>query len=119
MQLDGKREWGRRFLYKIEPNFSLAYSTVVEGCQAGGLGHLFQNVREYDAESPKQDSKRFNSQVRGNTLPIWVYNLPIVWEKRERNFSTVCTPYEGDRLLFFVYVGLFKRKGSNLVFILK
>ena len=37
---------------------------MVEGCQAVGLGHLLQYVREYNAESPKQDRKRFNSIVR-------------------------------------------------------
>ena len=35
-------------------------------------------MREYNAESPKQDSERFNSQGRRNTLPIWVYNLSMV-----------------------------------------
>ena len=34
-------------------------------------------MREYNAESPKQDSKRFNSQGRRNSLPIWVYNLSM------------------------------------------
>ena len=32
-------------------------------------------MREYNAESPKQGSKRFNSQERRNTLPFWLYNL--------------------------------------------
>ena len=36
------------------------YCTVVEGCQAGRLGHLLQDEREYNAESLKQGSKRFN-----------------------------------------------------------
>ena len=40
-----------------------AYSTVlVPRCQAGRLGHQFQYMRECNAESPKQDSKMFNSQ---------------------------------------------------------
>ena len=39
-------------------------STTVEGCQAGKLGHLLQHIREYNAKSPKQDSKRFNSHGR-------------------------------------------------------
>ena len=34
---------------------------MVEGCQAGGLGHLLQYMRKYNAESPKQGRKRFNS----------------------------------------------------------
>ena len=29
------------------------------------------------AESPKQGSKRFNSQGRRNSLPIWVHNLSM------------------------------------------
>ena len=39
-------------------------STMVEGCQAGGLGHILQYMREYNAESPKQGRKRFNSIVK-------------------------------------------------------
>ena len=43
----------------------MAYSTVlVEGCQAGGLGHLLHYLREYNAESPKQGRKGFNSIVK-------------------------------------------------------
>ena len=54
-------------------------STVVEGCQAGWLGHLsqYEYMHEYNAESPKQDSKKFNSYGRRNNLPIWVYNLSM------------------------------------------
>ena len=37
---------------------------MVEGCQAGGLGHLLQYMREYNAESQKQGRKRFNSIVK-------------------------------------------------------
>ena len=44
-----------------DPCRTIRASTTVEGCQAGGLGQLFQNMREYIAESPKQGSKRFNS----------------------------------------------------------
>ena len=44
-----------------DPCRTIRASTTVEGCQAGGLGHLFQYMREYIAESPKQGSKRFNS----------------------------------------------------------
>ena len=36
-------------------------------------------MREYNAQSSKQDSKRFNSQGRRNTLSIWVYNLSMVY----------------------------------------
>ena len=34
-------------------------------------------MREYNAESPKQLRRRFNSQVRRNTLTIWEYHLSI------------------------------------------
>ncbi len=37
---------------------------MVEGCQAGGLGHLLQYMREYYAEGKKQGSKGFNSIVK-------------------------------------------------------
>ena len=37
---------------------------MVEVWQAGGLGHLLQYMREYNAESPKQGRKRFNSIVK-------------------------------------------------------
>ena len=35
-------------------------------------------MRKYNVESPKQGSKRLNSKVRRNTLPIWVYNLLLL-----------------------------------------
>ena len=47
-----------------DPCRTIRASTTFEGCQPGGLGHLFQYMREYNAESPKQDSKRFNSIVK-------------------------------------------------------
>ena len=68
LKIDGKKGGGRRFFYRIEPYLPLPYCTVVEGCQAGGLGQMLQYMRDY--KSPKQDSKRFNSLVRRNTLPI-------------------------------------------------
>ena len=52
-------------------------STTVEGCQPACWVTCLQYRHEYNAESPKQGSKRFNSQVRRNTLPIWVYNLSM------------------------------------------
>ena len=39
-------------------------STMAEGCQAGGLGHLLQYMCEYNTESPKKGRKRFNSTVK-------------------------------------------------------
>ena len=32
-------------------------------------------MRRVQCQEPKTSSKRFNSQGRRNTLPIWVYNL--------------------------------------------
>ena len=45
-------------------------------------------IRESNAESSNQDNKRFNCQVRRNTLLIWVYYLamfPAVWNKAFKN----------------------------------
>ena len=48
----------------IEPNWPLPYSTVPVLGLAGGLGHLWQYMRKYNAESSKQGSKRFNYIVK-------------------------------------------------------
>ena len=48
---------------------------MVEGCQAGGLGQLLQFMREYNAKSPKQGRKRFNSIVK----TIYFLYLPIIY----------------------------------------
>ena len=48
---------------------------MVEGCQAGGLGHLLQYMREYNAESLIQGSKRLNSIVK----TIYFSYLPIIY----------------------------------------
>ena len=39
----------------------------------------------YNEESPKQGSKRGNSQVRQNTLPIWVYHLSMIRKFANQN----------------------------------
>ena len=36
-------------------------------------------MQEYNANSTKQDSKRFNSHGRRNTLPIWVYYVICIY----------------------------------------
>ena len=64
VHLEGKWEGWLFFHVKLnltDPCPTICASTTVEGCQAGGLGHLFQYMREYIAESAKQDSIRFNS----------------------------------------------------------
>ena len=48
---------------------------MVEGCQAGALGHLLQCMRKYNAESPKQGRKRFDYIVK----TIGFYNLVIIY----------------------------------------
>ena len=48
----------------MTPAVQYRASTTVEGCQAGGLGHQFQYMREHIAKRSKQDSKRYNSQVK-------------------------------------------------------
>ena len=48
----------------IDPCRTVRASTTVEGCQASGLGHQFQYMREYNAESPKQGRKMFNYIVK-------------------------------------------------------
>ena len=45
---------GRHFFCQMKDNFPMPYFTVVEGCQAGGLGHLLQYMREYNAETGQQ-----------------------------------------------------------------
>ena len=62
---------GGRLFFHVKLNFidpcrTIRDSTTVEGCQAGGLGHQFLYMCEYDAEIPKQGKKRFNSIV--NTI---------------------------------------------------
>ena len=54
-------------------------------CQAGGQGQVLHG--KYNAESPKQYSKRFNCQVRRNTLPIWVWLIYADSRQRTHSFS--------------------------------
>ena len=53
--------------------------TTVEGCQAGGLWSpvaiLYKYMRKYNAESPKQDRKRFNYIMK----TINIANLDIIY----------------------------------------
>ena len=56
---------------KCEPNFPLPYCTVVKGCPrpAGWVTYwLLQYMREYNVESPKQNSKRFTSICEDDSL---------------------------------------------------
>ena len=76
-----------------------------------------QYLREYIAESPKQDSKRFNSQRRRNTLPIWVYNLSMgtVLQGRLPSIPTDITAWHRDSAWsqnFFTVRGRFWTRDS-------
>ena len=53
---------------------------MVEGCQAGRLGHLLQHMYEYNAESPTQGRKGFNSIVKSedDILFLSYYYLSMV-----------------------------------------
>ena len=80
VQQESKRKGGAASSIKLNlyltPAVQYHASTTVEGCQAGGLGHLLQYMPEYNAESPKQGSKRFNSNVKTihfSYLPITVF----------------------------------------------
>ena len=59
----------------MTPAIQYHASTTVEGSLAGGLGHLLQYIREYNAESPKQDRKRFNYFVKTSHFSY----LPIIY----------------------------------------
>ena len=71
---------GGRLFFHIKFNLidscrTVCDSTKVKGCQAGGLGHQFLYMREYDAKSPKQGKKRFNSIVKKINFSY----LPIIY----------------------------------------
>ena len=73
----GERGRGR-YLFHVKLNLADPCRTIP--CQyhlwellAGRLGQLFQYMRKCNAESPKQDSKRFNSQGRRRALSIWAW----------------------------------------------
>ena len=75
-----EKGWGRRFFRQIEPNCmtpAVQYraSTTVEGCQDGGLGHLLQYMREYNAKCQKLGSKRLHSMAK----MIHFSYLPIIY----------------------------------------
>ena len=77
----GEMGGGRLFFHVklnlIDPCRTVRASTTVEGCQAGGLGHQFQYMREYNAKSPKQGRKRFNSIVK--TIDIADLGIVYLW----------------------------------------
>ena len=57
-------------------------------------------MRKCNAESQKQDSKRFNSQGRRNSLPIWVYNLSVVEVLSPKLRNTINLEFTGKFRVF-------------------
>ena len=71
---------------------------ILDGCWAGGLGQLFQYMRKYNAESPKQGSRRFNSIVKTK----YIADLGIVYlccqsTNQQSSLSCWYRPYSKDR----------------------
>ena len=60
---------------------------MVEGCQASRLGHLLQYMREYNAKSPNQGRKRFNSIAK----TIHFSYLPIIYLWFMYEYIVQCT----------------------------
>ena len=89
-----KGRW-RHFFTQIEPYWPLPYSAMpvpllaVGGCQAGGLGHLLQYMRKYNAQSPKQGRKRFNSIVKTINISYFpiIYQCMDQWQGSLRIFA--------------------------------
>ena len=68
-------------------------STTVEGCQACWLGHLLQYMRKYNAQSPKQGRKRFNSMVK--TIYFSYLSIIYLWELNGQVHD--CTQLESEK----------------------
>ena len=65
----------------IEPNSPLPYSTLpvpmLKDARPAGWVNCVSICASTMPRAQKQGSKRFNSQGRRNTLPIWVNNLSM------------------------------------------
>ena len=71
-------------------------------------------MREYNVESPNQDCKRFNSQVRRNTLPIWVYYLSmpgVLGTETHTNKYLVCRVHTPGHLHKKICLSIFFSRG--------
>ena len=92
-----------------DPCRTVGDSTTVEGCEADGGGHQFLYVCEYDAESPKQGRKRFNSIVKTINFSY----LPIIYLWCNCNFrnpsinSTELSVSRSDQPCFDVSSNIF------------
>ena len=81
---------GNVSMLRIEPTFHHRKGSMTnwpykdgEWCRAGGQGQVLAS------NAKTQDSKRFNSQVRRNTLPIWVCYLSM-FKRLETAYAFVC-----------------------------
>ena len=84
-----EKGWGQCFFRQIEPNGPLPYSNVPaprlrDARPAGWVTYCSTYMREYNAETPKQGRKRFNSianMIHFSYLPI-IYLWYTHWERR-------------------------------------
>ena len=99
-----EKGWRRHFFHQIETNWPLPYSTMAcmpvprlrEARPAGLVTYwLLQHMHKYNAKSPKQDRKRFNSIVK----TIHIFYLPIIY---------LCLQVSGSGLNF-QFVGRYQR----------
>ena len=62
-----------------DPCRTIRVSTTVEGCQAGGLGHLFQYMREYIAKSPCKTGQQKGSILLKRQLALTILLLFFIY----------------------------------------
>ena len=80
--------WGRHFFHQIEPNWPLPYSTMpvpqLRDAKAGGLGHLLQYFREYNAKTQNRAGK-------GSILMWRRFTLIYLWSMHGQRL--ICRDY--------------------------
>ena len=98
----------------IDPCRTIRDSTTVEGCQAGGLGLQFLYMSMYNAESPKQDRKRFNSSVKTinfSVIYLWVKVTLLV----HSGVLTLHTEYWFNLIFFSFSNAVYKQTFSQKI----
>ena len=80
----------------LTPAINCRAGTTVGGSQASGLGHLLQYMRKYNAKSPKQGRKGFNSIVKTINFSY----LPIIYLCTHLSSASVSTFFQRLSLLF-------------------
>ena len=98
--LERKRGGGWCFFTQVEPYWPMLYtvqyraSTMVEGCQTGGLGHLLQNIyARVQCREPKTGQKKVQLCCEDNWLWPSCYYLSMIWVQ---SFSgAICTINSG------------------------